>query len=156
MNKWTNIFFITIPWSSPWTKSTLISQPKVRLASKFERQVDRRTFVDKKGLYDGVSADVKYIPVPSTSRNSSNLSRVHFKSRIIPKDRYLVEFNALKILCWPLKKNKLTDASYLKYQTRTHANWKRDATSTQVWSADCWFHRNDERSHHKQLQHWWL
>jgi len=33
----------------------IIQQPKVRLASKFERQVDRRTFVDKKGLYDGVS-----------------------------------------------------------------------------------------------------
>jgi len=32
-----------------------LQQPKVRLASKFERQVDRRTFVDKKGLYDGVS-----------------------------------------------------------------------------------------------------
>ena len=32
-----------------------LKQPKVRLASKFERQVDRRTFVDKKGLYDGVS-----------------------------------------------------------------------------------------------------
>jgi len=33
----------------------ITQQPKVRLASKFERQVDRRTFVDKKGLYDGVS-----------------------------------------------------------------------------------------------------
>jgi hypothetical protein len=31
-------------------------QPKVRTASKYDRQVDLRTFGDKTGLFDGVSA----------------------------------------------------------------------------------------------------
>lgn len=34
--------------------------PKILTASKYERQVDRRTFGDKKGLFEGVSRYLKY------------------------------------------------------------------------------------------------
>jgi hypothetical protein len=54
MKQWTVVLII---FANPVSnqKSTVIIQPKVKLASKFERKFDQRTFVDKKGLFDGVS-----------------------------------------------------------------------------------------------------
>ena len=74
MSKWTILKFDNPPLKK---KISTTQQPKVRLASKFERQVDRRTFVDKKGLYDGVSVDATYhVSLSSLLQSSVAHSRV--------------------------------------------------------------------------------
>lgn len=54
-NSWSRCLMIFANPVFKQKSTTIVTQPKVKLASKFERKFDQRTFVDKKGLFDGVS-----------------------------------------------------------------------------------------------------
>ena len=58
------------------------NKPKVRLASKFERRVDQRTFTEKHVLFDGVSFRFTNRPSPPTnSIQPSSPITIEFSSK---------------------------------------------------------------------------
>jgi hypothetical protein len=103
MKQWTVVLII---FANPVSnqKSTVIIQPKVKLASKFERKFDQRTFVDKKGLFDGVSfvdasspPSSKLLPRPPSPPPKTK------KSRINPNDRFSTTFQIDYFFFFPLR-----------------------------------------------------
>lgn len=48
----------------------LFVQPKIQVASKYERRVDTRSYDDKKKLFEGVS--IAFVPIKSVADSSSS------------------------------------------------------------------------------------
>lgn len=95
-NSWSRCLMIFANPVFKQKSTTIVTQPKVKLASKFERKFDQRTFVDKKGLFDGVSFPWicdRLLHFPPISQLPTPLLFLFFffsnkKSRINPNDRH--------------------------------------------------------------------